>query len=99
MNLFKGSWRKKNKETGSNSESEKRGDKIDTLKTHKRGIETKEKKFKECDLRSKKRAKVQVKSSESSQRTNEKGVCLVATYDPLLQNIGRIFRRQDVFIY
>ena len=41
----------------------------------------------------------QVKSSESSQRTNEKGVCLVATYDPLLQNIGRIFRRHLDLLY
>ena len=33
--------------------------------------------------------------SESSRRTNkrDKGVCLVATYHPLLQNIGRIFHR------
>ena len=31
--------------------------------------------------------------SEPSQRTNkrDKGVCLVATYYPLLQNISRIF--------
>ena len=36
-----------------------------------------------------------VESSESSRRTNkkDKGVCLVATYHPLLQNIGRIFHR------
>ena len=34
-----------------------------------------------------------VESSELSRRTNkkDKGVCLVATYHPLLQNIGRIF--------
>ena len=34
-------------------------------------------------------------SPESSRRTNkkDKSVCLVATYHPLLQNIGRIFHR------
>ena len=34
-------------------------------------------------------------SSESSRRTNKivKSVCLVATYHPLLRNIGRIFHR------
>ena len=34
-----------------------------------------------------------IESSESSRRTNkkDKGVCLVATYHPLLQIIGRIF--------
>ena len=68
MNLFKGSWREKNKEAGSNSESEKRRDKRDTLKTHKRGIETKEKKFKDYDLRSKKRAKVQQIRSYNKQK-------------------------------
>ena len=43
----------------------------------------------------------QVKSSESSQRTNEKdkGVCSVATYHPLLQNIGRIFHRHLDLLY
>ena len=36
-----------------------------------------------------------VESSESSQKSNKKGkgICLVATYHPLLQNIGRIFHR------
>ena len=36
-----------------------------------------------------------VKPSESSRRPNkkDKGVCLFATYHPLLQNIGRIFHR------
>ena len=34
-----------------------------------------------------------VESSESSRRTKDKGVFLVATYHPLLQNIGRIFHR------
>ena len=59
MNLFKGSWREKNKEAGSNSESEKRRDKRDTLKTHKRGIESKEKKFEEYELRSKEMVNLQ----------------------------------------
>ena len=33
--------------------------------------------------------------SKSSRRTNkrDKGLCLVATYHPLLQNVGRIFHR------
>ena len=39
--------------------------------------------------------------SESSRRTNkrDKGVCLVATYHPLLQNIGRIFHRHLDLLY
>ena len=42
-----------------------------------------------------------VESSESSRRTNkkDKGVCLVATYHPLLQNIGRIFHRHLDLLY
>ena len=42
-----------------------------------------------------------VKSSESSLRTNEKdkAVCLVATYHPLLQNIGRIFHKHLDLLY
>ena len=43
-----------------------------------------------------------VESSESSRRTNkkDKGVCLVATYHPLLQNTGRVFHRLiDILIY
>ena len=41
-----------------------------------------------------------VESSESSRRTNkkDKGVCLVAAYPPLLQNIGRIFHRHLDFL-
>ena len=39
--------------------------------------------------------------SESSRRTNkrDKGVYLVATYHPLLQNIGRIFHRHLDLLY
>ena len=39
--------------------------------------------------------------SESSRRTNkrDKSVCLVATYHPLLQSIGRIFNRHLVLLY
>ena len=42
-----------------------------------------------------------VGSSESSRRTNkkDKGVCLVATYHPLLQNIGKIFHRHLDLLY
>ena len=42
-----------------------------------------------------------IESSESSRRTNkkDKGVCLVATYHPLLQNIGRIFHRHLDLLY
>ena len=42
-----------------------------------------------------------VESSESSRRTNKivKGVCLVATYHPLLQKIGRIFHRHLDLLY
>ena len=66
--MFEGSWRESNQEAGSKNESEKRRDKRDTLKTHKRGIETKEKKFKDYDLRSKKRAKVQQIHSYNKQK-------------------------------
>ena len=40
-------------------------------------------------------------SFEMSRRTNKKhkGVCLVATYHPLLQNIGRIFHRHLDLLY
>ena len=44
--LFKGSWRESSKETGSNSASEKRRDRRDTLKIQKRRIEGKEKSLK-----------------------------------------------------
>ena len=40
--------------------------------------------------------------SESSRRINKrdnKGVCLVATYHPLLQNMGRIFHRHLDLLY
>ena len=39
--------------------------------------------------------------SESSWRTNkrDKGVCLVAIYHPLLENIGRIFYRHIDLLY
>ena len=42
-----------------------------------------------------------VESSESSGRTSKivKGVCLVATYHPLLQKIGRIFHRHLDLLY
>ena len=42
-----------------------------------------------------------VESSEKSRRTNKvvKGVCLVATYHPLLQKIGRIFHRHLDLLY
>ena len=42
-----------------------------------------------------------VEFSESSRRTNKKGkgVCLVATHHPLLQNIGRIFHRYLDLLY
>ena len=42
-----------------------------------------------------------VEFSESSRRTNKRdeGVCLVATYHPLLQNIGRIFHRLLDLLY
>ena len=66
--MFKGSLRESNKKAGSTSESEKRRDKRDTLKTHKGGIESKEKKFKDCDLRSKERTKVLQKSSYNKQK-------------------------------
>ena len=40
-------------------------------------------------------------SSDSSRKTNkkDKGVCLVATYHPLLQNIGRDFHRHLDLLY
>ena len=40
-------------------------------------------------------------SSESSRRSNkkDKGVCLVATYHPLLQNTGRVFHRHLDLLY
>ena len=62
-NLFKGSWKESSKEAESNKESEKRRDKRDTFKIQKRGIESKEKKFKDYNLRSKEKAKVQQISS------------------------------------
>ena len=62
-NLFKESWRESSKEAESNKESEKRRDKRDTFKIQKRGIESKEKKFKDYNLRSKEKAKVQQISS------------------------------------
>ena len=39
--------------------------------------------------------------SESTRRTTkrDKGVCLVATYHPLLQNIGRVFHRHLDLLY
>ena len=42
-----------------------------------------------------------VKFSKSSGRTNkrDKGVCLVVTYHPLLQNIGRTFHRHFDLLY
>ena len=42
-----------------------------------------------------------VESSESSRRTNKivKGVCLVATYHPLLQKICRIFHKHLDLLY
>ena len=42
-----------------------------------------------------------VKFSKSPRRTNkrDKGVCLVFTYHPLLQNIGRLFRRLLNLLY
>ena len=42
-----------------------------------------------------------VESSESSRRTNKivKGVCLVATYHPLLQKVGRIFHKHLDLLY
>ena len=42
-----------------------------------------------------------VESSETSRRTNKivKGVCLVATYHPLLQKIGRIFHKHLDLLY
>ena len=44
---------------------------------------------------------VKVEFSESSRRTNkrDKGVCLVATYHPLLENIGKIFDRHLDLLY
>ena len=46
-----GSWRKSTKQAGSNSESGKRKYERDSLKIQKKGIESKEKKFKDYDLR------------------------------------------------
>ena len=66
--MFEGSWRKSNQEAGSKNESEKRRDKRDTLKTHKRGIESKEKKFEEYELRSKEMANLQQTSSYNKQK-------------------------------
>ena len=42
-----------------------------------------------------------VESFESSRRTNKivKGVCLVATYHPLLQKVGRIFHKHLDLLY
>ena len=42
-----------------------------------------------------------VKFSKSSGRTNkrDKGVCLVVTYHPLIQNIGRAFHRHLDLLY
>ena len=62
-NLFKGSWKESSKEVETNKESEKTRDKRDTFKIQKRGIESKEKKFKDYNLRSKEKAKVQQISS------------------------------------
>ena len=50
-NLFKRSWRESSLEAESNKKFEKRRDKRDTFKIQKRGIESKEKEFKDYDLR------------------------------------------------
>ena len=63
--MFEGSWRESNKEAGSKNESEKRRDKRDTLKTHKRGIESKEYEY---ELRSKEMANLQQTSSYNKQK-------------------------------
>ena len=69
-NLFKESWRESSKVAESNKESEKRRDNRDTFKIQKRGIESKEKKVKDYDLRSK--VKVQQISSYNKQKLESK---------------------------
>ena len=97
-NLFKGSWKESSKEAETNKESEKRRDKTDTFKIQKRGIESKEKKFKDYDLRSK--VKVQQISSYNKQKLESKEqlklkTCIIGK-EKDGQNVSRISNQRKV---
>ena len=80
------------KEAGNNSESEKRKDERDTFKIQKKGIESKEKKFKDYDLTSKERVKVQQISSYNKQKlgSEEKSKFCITGKEKDGQNVSQI---------
>ena len=86
------------KEAGNSSESEKRRDERDTFKIQTKGIESKEKKFKDYDLRSKERVKVQQISSYNKQKlgSEEKSKFCVTGKEKDGQNVSQISNQTKV---